>query len=222
MPIDPMSLAGAAASTGSGTGTPSVDSSLPGYTGKTPIAGGSTEPTGGGGGDKNNVAGYASAGMGLVQMAVGMAQLNKANRLPFPSYQKTKAGFSEMKGIYQGQVRQGIGSEQRGNMAMQNAQSQAQQMNAVSQSSPQASTVFGKTAALNRTGGIMQIAQADQVAKINAMSGVERMNNALTAIEQKDIAATRDYRLTAEKAAGQAIARGSENIAKNIPGASTA
>ena len=42
------------------------------------------------------------------------------------------------------------------------------------------------------------------------------------AIEQKDIAATRDYRLTAEKAAGQAIARGSENIAKNIPGASTA
>jgi len=170
------------------------------------------------GSEKNNIAGATSAGMGLVQMAVGMYQLNKANKLPFPSYQKTKAGFSEMKGIYQGQVRQGIGSEQRGIMSMQNAQGQAQQMNAVSQSSPQASSVFGRTAALNRTGGIMQIAQADQSAKINAMSGVERMNNALTAIEQKDIAATRDFRLTAERAAGQAIARGSENIAKSVAG----
>jgi hypothetical protein len=175
-----------------------------------------------GGSQKNNVPGYASAGMGLVQMAVGMYQLNKANKLPFPNYQKTKGPYSEMKSIYQTNMRQGIGSEQRGNLMMQNAQSQAQQANAISQSSPQASAVFGRTAAMNRTGGIMQIAQADQNAKLDAMSGVERMNNALTAIEQKDIAAARDYRLTAEKAAGQAIARGSENIAKNLAGNSTA
>jgi hypothetical protein len=189
---------------------------------KQTMTGTSSGSEGGGGDSVNKIAGGASAGMGLVQMAVGMYQLNKANKLPFPSYQKTKGPFAEMKSIYQGQMRQGIGSEQRGNMGMQNAQLQAQQMNAVSQSSPQASAVFGRTAALDRTKGTMQIAQADQSAKIDAMSGVERMNNALTAIEQKDIAAARDFRIRAEQAAGQAIARGSENIAKNIAGQSTA
>lgn len=178
----------------------------------------SPRSSGDGGSDKNNLPGYASAGMGIVQMAVGMAQLQKANRLPFPGYLATKGPYAEMKSIYQNNMKQGIGSEQRGIMRMENNRNQAQQMNAVAQTSPQASAVFGRTAAINRTSGESRIAQADISEKQLAMSGVERMNQAMSTITQKDISAQRDYRITAEKAAGAAIKTGSENIAKSIAG----
>ncbi len=154
--------------------------------------------------------------MGLVQMAIGLSQLRKANRLPFPGYLAAKGPYAEMKSIYENNMRQGIGSEQRGMMRMENSRAQAQQMNAVSQSSPQASALLGRTAAINRTSGEARILQADLAEKQNAMSGVERMNQAMSLITQKDISAKRDFRLTAERAAGAAIKRGSENIANSI------
>lgn len=172
--------------------------------------------SGGGESEKNNLPGYTSAGMGLVQMAVGISQLRKANRLPFPGYLATKGPYAEMKSIYQNNMKQGIGSEQRGIMRMENNRNQAQQMNAVAQTSPQASAVFGRTAAINRTSGEARIAQADITEKQLAMSGVERMNQAMSTITQKDISAQRDYRITAERAAGAAIKAGSENIARSV------
>ena len=215
MPVDPSILAGAA---GGGTGTPPVDSSLQGYTGQMPMAGDSpaapTDQGGGSGGQK--LAGGLGAGMGLIQMAVGMSQLRKARRLPFPGYMASKGPLAQMKTLYQSQMREGIGSEQRGIMRMQGAQTNAQQMNAVSQNAAQGSQLLSRTAGLNRTSAEMRIAQADIAAKQSAMTGVERMNNAMTAIEQKDIAASRDYRIKAEQAAGYAIKRGSENIAISL------
>jgi hypothetical protein len=151
--------------------------------------------------------------MGALQMAVGFAQLRRAKRLPFPGYMATKGPLAEMKSLYQSQMNEGIGSEQSGIMRMAGAQTMGQQMNAVAQNASQSSQLFGRTAALNRTGNEARIANANFEAKQSAMSGVERMNTAMTAIEQKDIAAARDYRLTAERAAGAAIKRGSENIA---------
>lgn len=169
-----------------------------------------------GGSDVNYVAGYGSAGMGLLQMAVGMSQLRRANRLPFPGYLATKGPYAEMATLYDRNIRMGIGSEQRGIMQTQNDLRMAQQLNAIAQGSPQASAAFGRTAALNRTGGAMQVAQADFAARQAGMSGKERMNAAMSLILQKDIKATRDYRIDAEQAAGAAIARGSENIAESL------
>jgi hypothetical protein len=179
---------------------------------KTVSGGGGSGGSGGGSG----LAGSVSAGMGLVQMAIGISQLRKANRLPFPGYLATKAPYAEMKSIYQNNMQQGIGSEQRGIMRMENNRAQAQRMNAVAQGSPQASAFFGRTAAIDRTTGEARIAQADIAEKQLAMSGVERMNQAMSLITQKDIKATRDFRTYAEKAAGAAIKRGSENIAASV------
>lgn len=214
----PPGAAEAMAAAGGGTGTPPVDSSLQGYTGSMPQK--SEEPTQqkGVGLSSEQVKGGVSAGMGLVQMAVGISQLRKANRLPFPGYLATKGPYAEMKSIYQTNMRQGIGSEQRGIMRMENNRTQAQQMNAVAQTSSQASALFGRTAAINRTSGEARIAQADIAEKRLAMSGVERMNQAMSQITQKDISASRDYRMTAERAAGAAIKAGSENIARSIAG----
>jgi hypothetical protein len=166
--------------------------------------------------DVNYVAGYGSAGMGVLQMAVGMSQLRRANRLPFPGYLATKGPYAEMATLYDRNIRMGVGSEQRGIMQTQNDIRMAQQLNAIAQGSPQASAAFGRTAALNRTGGTMQVAQADFAARQAGMSGKERMNAAMSLILQKDIKAARDYRIDAEQAAGAAIARGSTNIAESL------
>lgn len=202
----------------SSPGFPSGSEFLPGTSEKSMQT--AFKPMSSGGGEessqKNNLPGYTSAGMGLVQMAVGISQLRKANRLPFPGYLATKGPYAEMKSIYQNNMKQGIGSEQRGIMRMENNRNQAQQMNAVAQTSPQASAVFGRTAAINRTSGEARIAQADITEKQLAMSGVERMNQAMSTITQKDISAQRDYRITAERAAGAAIKAGSENIARSV------
>lgn len=188
--------------------------SSPGAPSKTSTGGSSSGSSSGS--DVNYVAGFGSAGMGLVQMAVGMSQLRKANRLPFPGYLATKGPYAEMATLYDRNIRMGIGSEQRGIMQTQNDLRMAQQMNAIAQGSPQASAAFGRTAALNRTGGAMQVAQADLAARQAGMSGKERMNAAMSLILQKDIKAARDYRIDAEQAAGAAIARGSENIAESL------
>ena len=214
MAFDPTQIA---ALSGGGGPVP-VDSSLQGYTGPMPQGGGSAMPTGGGEAGGNKTAGYASAGMGLVQMAVGMSQLRKARRLPFPGYLATKGPYAEMKSLYKTNMEQGIGSEQRGIMRMENARAQAQQENAISQRSAQSSNLFGRTAALNRTSGEARIAQADFGARQQAMSGVERMNQAMSLITQKDITAQRQFKIDAETAAGQAIKAGSENIARNLAG----
>lgn len=163
-------------------------------------------------------AGGASAAMGLTQMAFGLSQLRKAKRLPFPGYMAAKGPLAQMKSLYQNQMRTGMGSEQRGTMRMQGAQRMNQQMNAVAQNSSQASQLFGRTAALDRGATEARIVQQDTDIKQNAMTGVERMNNALTALKQKDISAQREYRIKAEQAAGAAIKRGSENIAGFLSG----
>jgi hypothetical protein len=217
MPFDPSIIAGAA---GGGTGTPPVDSSLKGYTGTSGL-GSTADPSDQAAGSFNVSPGALSAGMGLVQMAVGLSQLRRAKRLPFPGYLASKGPLAEMKSLYQSQMKEGIGSQQRGIMRMQGAQQMGQQMNAISQNAAQGSQLLGRTAALNRTGTEARIASADLESKQSSMSGMERMNRAMTAIEQKDIAAKREYRMTAERAAGQAIKRGSENIAEFASGDKT-
>lgn len=188
---------------------------LLGDSGKKSMSGGNASG-GSGGGSGSGLAGSISAGMGLVQLAIGISQLRKANRLPFPGYLATKGPYAEMKSIYQTNMEQGIGSEQRGIMRMENNRGIAQRMNAVSQTTPQASALLGRTAAIDRTSGEARILQADLAEKQLAMSGVERMNQAMSMITQKDISASREYRLIAERAAGAAIKRGSENIANSI------
>lgn len=199
-------------------GFPSGSSFLPGTTelNMQSVGGPSIDGSGGSGGSGTaggNVGGSASTAMGALQMAVGFAQLRKAKRLPFPGYMAAKGPLAQMKSLYENQMREGIGSQQRGTMRMQGAQTMNQQMNAVSQNSAQSSQLFGRTASLNRGGTEAKIVQLDTDVKQNAMSGVERMNNAMSALQQKDISAQRDYRIKAEQAAGAGIKRGSENIA---------
>ena len=217
----PLDLAAAAAAGGAGGAggmiSPPVDSSLQGYTG-----GGGPNPVNpmeaSGGGRDSSLQGSLSSGMGLVQMAVGLNQLRKAKRLPFPSYKGAMAPYAGMKSMYQDQASQGLGSEQMGLMRNRMNTQQSQLLRRTQESSPQASMLFGRTAAMDRVSGEAALSKQNIDYKQSMVGGLERMNTAMSNILQKDISAQRDYRITAERAAGAAIKAGSENIARGITG----
>ena len=52
--------------------------------------------------------------------------------------------------------------------------------------------------------------------KRTALGGMTRSAAEITEIQQKDVTAKRQYKMMAEQAAGEAIARGSENLVQGI------
>lgn len=160
------------------------------------------------------VGGATAAGMGLVQLAVGLNQARKAKRLPFPSFRQAAAPLVESRNLYQQMYERGLGTEReniyRSNLAAQ----QASAMRNISQGSPQASQFAGRVASLSNIQAEQGITQADIQARQGALAGMERVNSALSALGLRQIASEREYRMLAEQAAGQAIKTGTENIAR--------
>lgn len=168
-------------------------------------------------GKKDNTAAIGSgvaAGMGLIQMAVGLNQAKKARRLPFPSYRAAQRPLLEQRQLYRNLYETGLGSERESIMRAELASQRAGATRRISESSPQASAYLRGMSGLSGVRGEQMITQSDIQAKQMGLTGLERMNAALTSIEQAQIEADRQYKLLAQKAAGEAIKTGTENIAK--------
>ncbi len=166
--------------------------------------------------DKLTGVGAATAGgLGLVQMAVGLNQLKKAKRLPFPSYREAARPLETLEDIYARQYQMGIGSEMEGIMRSNAATQFSQAMRNVSERSPQASQFVSRTAGLSGLQAEQGIVQADIQAKQQALTGLERIRAGLTSLGLKDISEQRAYKILAQKAAGGAIETATENLAKS-------
>ena len=157
----------------------------------------------------------AAGGLGLVQMAVGLNQLKKAKRLPFPSYREAAKPLETLEDIYARQYQMGIGSEMEGIMRSNAATQFSQAMRNVSERSPQASQFVSRTAGLSGLQAEQGIVQADIQAKQQALTGLERIRAGLTSLGLKDISEQREYKLLAQKAAGETIKTATENLAKS-------
>lgn len=156
----------------------------------------------------------SAAGLGLIQMAVGLNQAKKARRLPFPSYRAAQRPLLETKQLYRNVYETGLGSEREAIMRSELASQRAGATRRISESSPQGSAYLRGMSGLSGVRGEQMITQSDIQAKQMGLTGIERMNAALTSIEQAQIEADRQYKLLAQQAAGQAIKSGTENIAK--------
>ena len=155
-----------------------------------------------------------AAGLGLIQMAIGLNQAKKARRLPFPSYRGAQRPLLEQRQLYRNVYETGLGSERESIMRAELASQRAGATRRISESSPQASAYMRGMSGLSGVKGEQMITQSDIQAKQMGLTGIERMNAALTSIEQAQIEADRQYKLLAQKAAGEAIKAGTENIAR--------
>lgn len=155
-----------------------------------------------------------AAGLGLIQMAIGLNQAKKARRLPFPSYRGAQRPLLETRQLYRNMYETGLGSERESIMRAELASQRAGATRRISESSPQASAYMRGMSGLSGVKGEQMITQSDIQAKQMGLTGIERMNAALTSIEQAQIEADRQYKLLAQKAAGEAIKAGTENIAR--------
>ena len=173
-----------------------------------------TTTTGGGGADLGSIGSGVAAGMGLVQMAVGLNQAKKARRLPFPSYRSAQRPLLEQRQLYRNVYETGLGSERESIMRSELASQRAGATRRISESSPQASAYLRGMSGLSGVKGEQMITQSDIQAKQMGLTGMERINAALTGIEQAQIEADRQYKIMAQKAAGETIKTGTENIVK--------
>lgn len=165
-------------------------------------------------GTTDMVGGIGSGVMGLTQLAVGLNQLGKARRLPFPSFMEAAGPLQANRQLYQQMYQTGLGSERENMMRTNMALQRAQAMNAISERSPQASAYMTRVAGLSNIQGEEAIAQADIRARQQALYGIENANAALTSLGLKQIESEREYKLMAQRAAGAAIKSGTENIAR--------
>jgi len=157
-------------------------------------------------------AGSSSIMFGIYQMIAGQDQLKKARRLPMPSFRSAMGPYAGMKSIYEQGAKAGLPSEVTGQLRSNLATRLAQFENKARLVSPQSSALVGRIASMDRVSGEANIMQQNVGYKQEMLSGLERMNLAMSNIAQKDISAQRSYRIMAEKAAGTAMKVGTENI----------
>jgi len=168
--------------------------------------GGSANPSG------LDMAGSAGIMGGIYQMIIGQNQLNKARRLPLPSFRSAMGPYAGMKSLYEQGYKSGLPSEVSGQLRSNLTTRLAQFENKARLVSPQSSAVVGRIASMDRVSGEANIMQQNLGYKEGMLSGLDRMNLAMSNIIQKDISAQRSYRIMAEQAAGAAIKTGTENI----------
>jgi hypothetical protein len=158
-------------------------------------------------------AGGATATIGgVIQLATGLSQLRKANRLPFPDYREGDQYAMDTKRLYEENFKTGIGQEKmdmmRRNVGAQNIQT----YRSIAENAPQLAGAYGRVGALNQIANEKAMAQMNQGFKESQLAGLTRANAELSTIERRAVAADRQYKIKAEQAAGAAIRTGSENL----------
>lgn len=163
---------------------------------------------------KKAVGGATATLGGIVQLATGLSQLRKANRLPFPDYREGMQYAADTKRLYQENFKTGLGQERMDQMRRNVGAQNIQTYRSIAENAPQLASSYGRIGALNQIQNERALAQMDQSFRESQLAGLTRANAEISTIERRAAAAQRQYRLQAEQAAGAAIKGGSENIMK--------
>jgi len=163
-------------------------------------------------------AGQAAGAIGgSIQMIVGLNQLRKAKKLPFPDYTSGMQYANENMEMYRKQYQQGLGNDTLGGVRKETASQTAKTLQSLSETSPQfAGQAASRMGALDRMSTEVNLSKLDEGARRGALGGMTRAAGEISSIQQRQVTAQRQYKMMAEKAAGQAIARGSENLVQGI------
>ena len=151
---------------------------------------------------------------GIAQLAIGLNQLRKANKLPFPDYREGMQYAMDTKKLYQENFKTGLGQEKMDQMRRNVGTQNIQTYRSIAENAPQMAGSYGRVAALNQIQNERGIAQMNQSFKESQLAGLSRANAEISTIERRAVAAQRQYKIQAEQAAGAAIKGGSENIMK--------
>lgn len=176
---------------------------------------------GGGGGMSPNpmkIAGQAAGAIGgSIQMIVGLNQLRKAKKLPFPDYSSGMQYANENMEMYRRQYREGLGDDFLGGVRKETSAATAKTLRSLAETAPQFSgQAASRITALDRASTEATLSGMNEQTKRTALSGMTRSAADISEIQQRDVKAKRDYKMMAEEAAGEAIARGSENLVQGI------
>lgn len=163
---------------------------------------------------KKAIGGATAAVGGIVQLATGLSQLRKANRLPFPDYREGMQYAADTKRLYQENFKTGLGQERMDQMRRNVGAQNIQTYRSVAENAPQLAGAYGRVGALNQIQNERALAQMDQSFRESQLSGLARANAEISTIERRAVAAQRQYKMQAEQAAGAAIKTGSENLMK--------
>jgi hypothetical protein len=163
---------------------------------------------------KKAIGGAAATAGGVIQLATGLSQLRKANKLPFPDYREGMQYAMDTKRLYQENFKTGIGQEKMDEMRRNVGAQNIQTYRSIAENAPQMASAYGRVGALNQIANERGIAQMNQSFKESQLSGLARANAEISTIERRAAAAQRQYKMQAEQAAGAAIKTGSENLMK--------
>ena len=161
---------------------------------------------------KKAIGGATATVGGIVQLATGLSQLRKANKLPFPDYREGMQYAADTKRLYQENFKTGLGQEKMDQMRRNVGAQNIQTYRSIAENAPQMAGSYGRVAALNQIQNERGIAQMNQSFKESQLAGLARANAEISTIERRAVAAQRQYKIQAEQAAGAAIKAGSENV----------
>jgi hypothetical protein len=161
---------------------------------------------------KKAVGGATATLGGVVQLATGLSQLRKANRLPFPDYREGSQYAMDTKRLYEENFKTGLGQEKMDMMRQNVGAQNIQTYRSIAENAPQLAGAYGRVGAFNQIANEKAIAQMNQSFKESQLAGLTRANAELSTIERRAVAAERQYKMQAEQAAGAAIKTGSENL----------
>lgn len=159
----------------------------------------------------------ASAIGGSVQMLSSMQQLRKAKRLPFPDYTSGMQYANENMEMYRKQYKEGLGDDTLGGVRKETSAQTAKTLRSLAETAPQfSSQATSRITALDRMSTEANLSNMSESLKRSAVTGMGRAAADKTEIMQRQVTAERQYKMMAEEAAGEAIARGSENLVQGI------
>ena len=154
---------------------------------------------------------------GAIQMIVGLNQLRKARKLPFPDYTSGMQYANENMEMYRKQYQQGLGEEMIGGVRRESSAQTAKTIRSLAETTPQfAGQAASRLTAMDRATTESTLSGMNERAKRTALGGMTRAAAEISEIQQRDVTAKRQYKIEAEQAAGQAIAAGSENLVQGI------
>lgn len=154
---------------------------------------------------------------GSIQMIVGLNQLRKAKRLPFPDYTSGMQYANENMEMYRKQYQQGLGEDELGGIRKESSSQTAKTLRNLAETAPQfAGQAASRIAAVDRLTLEAGLGRMNESVKREALSGMARSAAEISEIQQRQVSAQRAYKIMAQEAAGAAIARGSENLVQGI------
>jgi hypothetical protein len=165
----------------------------------------------------NTVGQAAGAIGGSVQMIVGLNQLRKAKKLPFPDYTSGMQYANENMETYRRQYQEGLGNDMLGGVRRESSATTAKTLRSLAETTPQfAGQAGSRITAMDRATTEATLSGMNEQAKRTALGGMTRASADISEIQQRDVTAKRQYKMMAEQAAGEAIATGSENLVQGI------